>query len=395
MITLTVSQLNKYVKSILEEDSKLGDLFLSGEISNFKNHYASGHLYFMLKDEKSSIRCVMFRSYAQQLQFTPEEGMSVLARGNVGLYEVDGSYQMYIRDMQPEGVGAVEIQLRRLIEKLDKKGYFLEMHKKPLPVYPKTIGVITSKTGAAIEDIKHVLERRYPLANVLFAPATVQGESAPASLVAALNALDGKCDVIIIGRGGGSKEDLWAFNNENLADAIFSAQTPIVSAVGHEVDVTICDMVADFRAATPSAAAELVVPSVDEIKAHIEKMAKQIKAHGKAMVYNQQEKLNLIATSPMLKNPRYLIDLKQKQLDFITQTMYNIIEKDFAAKSALLKEKAASLDGLSPFAVLSRGYTAVFMGEKPVKSVKELTIGGRVMLKFNDGGAEAIVDKFV
>lgn len=253
MLTVTVSQLNRYVKAVLEEDKKLRDLYVRGEISNYTRHFRSGHLYFSLRDATGSIKAVMFKSHAGDLRFEPEDGMAVLVRASVGVYERDGVYQLYITDIQPEGAGAQAVAFEQINKKLTAEGLFAPEHKKPLPAYPRRVGVVTSETGAAIRDIENVLSRRYPLCTLVLSPAVVQGREAPASLIRALKALDrdGGCDVIILGRGGGSAEDLWCFNDEALARAVFAAHTPVISAVGHEVDFTICDFVSDLRAPTP------------------------------------------------------------------------------------------------------------------------------------------------
>ena len=259
MKVISVSQLNRYVKSLLEGDANLAAVYIGGEISNFTNHYKSGHLYMSLKDEGAVVKAVMFRAYASKLAFTPENGMKVIVRARVSLYEKDGAFQIYIEEMQPDGVGALQIAFEQLKKKLAAEGLFEASRKKPLPRYPARVGVITSPTGAAVRDIFNVLGRRFPLARVVFTPVLVQGEGAPAQLVAALRRFNetNAADVLIIGRGGGSIEELWAFNDETVARAVAASRIPVISAVGHETDFTICDFVADLRAPTPSAAAEL------------------------------------------------------------------------------------------------------------------------------------------
>ena len=261
-LTLTVSQLNTYVKSLLESDPRLADVYVVGEISNFTDHARSGHLYLSLKDDGALVRAVMFRSAASRLRFTPQNGMRVLCRGRISLYDRDGQYQYYIEDMQPDGVGALSVAFEQLKQKLADEGLFDPLRKKPIPAYPGRIAVITSPTGAAVQDILKILRRRYPIAEVLLCPVLVQGDAAPRELTAAVEAVgQARCaDVIIIGRGGGSMEELWAFNDEGLARAIARCPVPVISAVGHETDFTICDFVSDLRAPTPSAAAELAVP---------------------------------------------------------------------------------------------------------------------------------------
>ena len=392
MLTITVNQLNRYVKSLLEQDSNLQDIYIRGEISNFKAHYKSGHMYFSLKDDESVVKAVMFRGYASQLKFMPEEGMAVIARASVGLYEVNGEYQVYVTDLQPDGIGAMEIAIRQLREKLDKKGYFLPEHKKELPRYPKTIGVITSKTGAAFGDIKKVLSARYPIAEIKFFAASVQGELAVPSLIEGIKTLDNNCDVMIVGRGGGSKEDLWAFNDENLANAVFFANTPIVSAVGHEMDVSICDLVADVQAATPSAAAEIVAPSIDEVRMALEKYEAFIKKDAISKMELYSKKLETISKMPILSDPSIYLREKQKKLDLLYDSMYNIQKQYFSNLGKEITNKAKVLDSLSPFAVLARGYSAAFKDSKAIKSVTQLAEDDKFSLKMRDGIIEATVD---
>ena len=264
---LTVSQINTYVKSLIDGDDNLQNLYVAGEISNFTNHYRTGHFYFTLKDERAALKAVMFRSAAQRLRFLPEDGMRVIIRGNVSLFERDGVYQLYCEDMQPDGAGALAVAFEQRKQKLAAMGLFDEAHKKPLPRFPKRIGVVTSPTGAAVHDIQTVLERRFPAAEIIFAPVQVQGELAAPQISAAIEEFNRKkaADVLIVGRGGGSIEDLWAFNEELVAHAVYESEIPIISAVGHETDTTIIDFVADLSAPTPSAAAELAVPDVREV----------------------------------------------------------------------------------------------------------------------------------
>ncbi|MBQ3004952.1 MAG: exodeoxyribonuclease VII large subunit, partial [Clostridia bacterium] len=266
-ITITVSQLNAYLKSIIEYDDNLRDFYLKGEISNFTNHYRTGHLYMTLKDGESQVKAVMFRSAAQKLKFRPENSMQIIARGRISVYERDGQYQFYIEEMQPDGVGALALAFEQLKKKLENEGLFSKEYKKPIPEFPERIGVVTSPTGAAIQDILNVLGRRYPKAEVIFAPVQVQGDSASGQIAKAIFEFNQKkcADVLIVGRGGGSIEDLWAFNEEVVARAVFASKIPIISAVGHETDFTICDFVADLRAPTPSAAAELATPDIDKL----------------------------------------------------------------------------------------------------------------------------------
>lgn len=392
MLTITVSQLNRYVKAVLEEQDVLQDLYLKAEISNFRHHTPSGHMYFSLKDEAASVRAIMFRGHAQYLKFMPENGMAVLVRGHVSVYERDGAYQVYVTDLQPDGAGAMAVAVRQLSERLKEEGLFDEAYKKPLPRFPKTIGVITAETGAAIGDITQVLSRRYPLGKMLFYPAIVQGEQAAASLVRGVQALDGRCDVIIIGRGGGSMEDLWAFQDEMLARAIFMAQTPIISAVGHEMDVTICDLVADQRAPTPSAAAELATPSIEQLYEVLQRTENLVSSHAWNTLVRYQQHVDTLEQMPSLRYPTYGIKRKKEQLDFLTKTMYTIMSNQMEKRQQTLAQKAAILERLSPLAVLSRGYTAAFKDSRAVRSIAELAVGDRLLLLLEDGQAITTID---
>ena len=267
---LSISQLNFYIKSLIENDPKLNIVFVTGEISNLTDHYRSGHIYLSLKDEKSVIKSVMFSGNARNLRFKPMDGMKVICRGRIAVYEPSGQYQLYIEDMQPDGIGALTLAYEQLKKSLAEKGLFDASHKKALPKFPKTIGIITSPTGAAVQDIRNILNRRFPCVDIVMCPVLVQGDNAPSQLVRAVNTLseNNLCDVIIIGRGGGSIEDLWAFNSEELAYAIYNCKIPVISAVGHETDFTICDFVSDMRAPTPSAGAELAVPDKEELMSY-------------------------------------------------------------------------------------------------------------------------------
>ena len=272
---VTVSQVNSYLKQRISEDENLSGLFIRGEISNFTNHLKTGHFYFTLKDEMSAIKAVMFRGSAQYVRFRPENGMSVIVFGRVGFYERDGVLQVYCEDMQPDGIGALSLAFEQLKDKLEKEGLFSIEHKKPLPRFPRKIAVITAKTGAALQDILNILGRRYPVTEVVLLSALVQGDQAPDSIVSCFQRLQGRTDidVVILARGGGSLEDLWAFNSEKVAKAIYSCEIPVISAVGHEVDYTIADFVADYRAPTPSAAAEVVAPDIRELESALDNIS--------------------------------------------------------------------------------------------------------------------------
>lgn len=418
MFTLTVSQLNRYVKALVEEDSKLRDVYIKGEISNFINHYRSGHFYFTLKDEKSAVKAVMFKSYASALPFEPESGMLVLARASVGVFERDGVYQLYITDLQPDGAGALAVAYEQLKRKLSAEGLFDDGRKKPLPAYPKTIGVVTSETGAAFQDIVNVLTRRWPLAKVLLAPAQVQGQGAADTLVKGLRALDRRCDVIIIGRGGGSAEDLWQFNSEALARQIGVTETPVVSAVGHETDFTICDLAADVRAPTPSAAAELATPSMDDLRERVAACdellrqsawnlvdgqgLKRVNAYSiwlRRNAYGLVDRLGLeldrLTSAAALRSPMEQIKKKQEKLDFLCDMLYNNKKHILERHSRELSRRAALLDSLSPLRVLERGYAAVYREDKPLASVVGVKPGDTVDMRLRDGKIRATAEAVV
>jgi exodeoxyribonuclease VII large subunit len=387
--TLTINQLNRYVKAVLEENPKLRDLFLKAEVSDFVRNHRSGHCYFSLKDENSSVRAVMWAGTASALRFTPEDGMSVIARVSVSLYERDGSFQVYVNDLIPEGEGALAVAIRQRVERLEKLGVFDPALKKSVPARPMRIGVVTSEAGAAIGDITQVLSRRWPVAKMLFCPARVQGDGAAQGLIAALEALDGKCDVIIIGRGGGSSEDLWAFQDEALAIAVHQAKTPVISAVGHEADISICDMAADLRAPTPSAAAELAVPSLPQELLSLERRGRDLRARAEKLISARVWRLSALQSSPAMKNPLYFIEKKRKRLDFFSYSLYNIQNEFFREKDRELSAKSALLDSLSPLRILGRGYAAVFSGGEAVRSVSQLREGDEVGIRLADGQASA------
>ena len=310
MKVISVSQLNRYVKSLLEGDANLAAVYIGGEISNFTNHYKSGHLYMSLKDEGAVVKAVMFRAYASKLAFTPENGMKVIVRARVSLYEKDGAFQIYIEEMQPDGVGALQIAFEQLKKKLAAEGLFEASRKKPLPRYPARVGVITSPTGAAVRDIFNVLGRRFPLARVVFTPVLVQGEGAPAQLVAALRRFNetNAADVLIIGRGGGSIEELWAFNDETVARAVAASRIPVISAVGHETDFTICDFVADLRAPTPSAAAELAVPDQHQLAARLTQLYGALRQSALHRVEVENTRLASIRGKRCLATPLFYVE---------------------------------------------------------------------------------------
>ena len=391
---LTVSQLNFYIKSLIENDSKLNIVFLSGEISNLTDHYRSGHIYLSLKDEKSVIRAVMFSGNARNLRFKPTDGMKVICRGRVAVYEPTGQYQLYIEDMQPDGIGALTLAYEQLKKKLADKGLFDVSHKKPLPRFPKTVGVITSPTGAAVQDIRNILYRRFPCINIVMCPVLVQGDSAPEQLVRAVKTLDmyNACDVIIIGRGGGSIEDLWAFNDETLANAIYDCKIPVISAVGHETDFTICDFVSDMRAPTPSAAAELAVPDKAELMSYYSSQLQYISSFMDSQFRKNSSRLIDFQRRISLVSPQSRIDKYEKNIELLLNKSQNIVNEKYSEKSNEITKISAKLESLNPLSVLSRGYSIAEKDGVVITSSSQLNKGDNFTLEFSDGKINATVN---
>lgn len=390
---LSVSQINFYIKSIIENDGSLQFVLVTGEISNLTMHQRSGHIYLSLKDSNSVISAVMFAGNARRLKFRLENGMKVICRGRISVYEPSGRYQLYIEDMQPDGVGALTLAFEQLKKSLAQKGLFDKSHKKPLPKFPKTIGVITSPTGAAVQDITNIIRRRFPSADIVLAPVLVQGESAPEQLVRAVNKFSASkiADVVIIGRGGGSAEDLWAFNDEQLAYAVYNCETPIISGVGHETDFTICDFVADVRASTPSAAAELAVPDRQELMSYYFKQKQYISAMldrkiktAQLRLENQQRRMS--ASSPKLKAEQL-----EKQLSAKSEKLTRFMNIYISDKENKLIAAKGKLDGLNPLNVLNRGYAIAEKDEKIITSSKQLKDGDDFTVILSDGKINAKV----
>ena len=369
-IVLTVSQINLYIKSIFDGDQKLNPVYVCGEISNLNKHY-SGHYYFSLKDSGGVLRCVMFKSAVEKLRFNPENGMKVIIRGRISVYERDGQYQLYAQEMQPDGIGALQIAYEQLKGRLQKAGMFDNEYKKEIPKYPSKVGVITSPTGAAVRDIMSILARRYPLAEVVFYPVQVQGDGAEQQLINAIEYIDAKkaADVIIIGRGGGSIEDLWAFNSEKLAIAIFKCEIPVISAVGHETDFTICDFVADLRAPTPSAAAELAVPDLSELILHLKNLIINLTNNYLKIIDEKKDKLTELISHRSIKYPLELIDIRRQDLDNYTKRLMDAYNTKIKTSLSEYKNIISKLDALSPLKVLARGYAIVQSNDKRIKFV--------------------------
>lgn len=393
---LTVSQINTYLKSLIDGDYNLKSIYVSGEISNFTNHYRSGHFYFTLKDEKSAVKAVMFRSSAERLRFMPENGMKVLVRCSVSLYERDGVYQLYCEDMQPDGIGELTIAFEQLKQKLSQEGLFDSEHKKPLPGFPARIGVITSPTGAAIEDIKNVLSRRYPFAEIVLAGVLVQGDGAPRQIIDAIRRFDRLkcCDVLIVGRGGGSIEDLWAFNDEGVARAIYECEIPVISAVGHEVDFTISDFVADMRAPTPSAAAELAAPDYKEVLYAADKTLDSMTDKVLRTIDNYALKLNAFEKTIYDKSPIRTFELYSQCLDALSEKINYLMVKRLDFYATMLSHFAAQLEATSPLKVLGRGY-AMVKNEvlEPVKSARKINEGENITVIMRDGTLSCVCEK--
>ena len=354
---LTVSRINRYIKYKLDNDENLQTVYLKGEISNFKNH-TSGHFYFTLKDETSRIPAVMFRSAASKVNFNPQDGMNVLVTGRISCYEANGNYQIYVEEMLEDGIGNLYVEFEKLKKKLGKRGYFDEKHKKPIPKFPKRIGVITASTGAAIRDIITTINRRYRLAEIILIPTLVQGERAGEDIVCSLNkAKNLDLDVIILGRGGGSIEDLWAFNEEIVADAIFNMDIPIISAVGHEIDFTISDFVSDLRAPTPTAAAELAVPNTIDLINNINQMKTRLSKSILNKLELNKNKLNALLNSYILKNPKGLYEVKMQKLDNLVDKLNIYTTNIFESKEIKYISLIDKMEALNPIKTLKRGYS--------------------------------------
>lgn len=384
---ISVSQLNYYVKSLLDNDPHLSSVFVTGEISNLTDHYRSGHIYFSLKDKNSVVRAVMFAGNARNLKFKPEEGMKVIALCRVSLYEATGGYQIYVEDMQPDGIGALTIAFEQLKKKLEEKGIFSDEHKKPIPKFAKTVGVITSPTGAAVQDIRNILTRRFPGVDIVICPVLVQGAGAPAQLINAVNLFNEYdcADVIIIGRGGGSIEDLWAFNDENLAYAIYASNIPVISAVGHETDFTICDFVSDLRAPTPSAAAELAVPDIKELRSYYNSQRQYLSSMIDNKITGFYKNLSDCKSTLTKHAPEKRLELIYSKLDNLSSRAAFCVKNVFERNSQAVKKLGAKLESLNPVSVLQRGYSIAEKDGKLVNSVKELKLNDTLKITLKDG----------
>lgn len=392
MNTLTVSQVNRYIKAILDEAQPLNRIYVSGEISNFKHYRQSGHMYFTLKDNSSQLKCVMFAGNNSSLKFTPEDGMSVVCFGKVSAYERDGQYQLYVSSMQPNGLGALALAYEQLKQRLEKEGYFAPEHKKPIPKYPTKIGVATSNMGAAVEDIKNIISRRFPLAEIFICPTVVQGGDASEDIASSVKFLDTLgVDVIIVGRGGGSMEDLWAFNTMPVIQAVYDCNTPIISAVGHETDFTLCDFVADLRAPTPSAAAELAVPDINSELQIADGFYSSLLSLFKHKIETEEINLDRIVNRSPLSDANEAFKARQEKLELLCDNLMLRFKAVIDNKEIALKREADMLNAVNPLSVIARGFTLTSKDNKTVSSVKSLSVNDTVCTRFSDGKIIATV----
>ncbi|MDR0197118.1 MAG: exodeoxyribonuclease VII large subunit [Oscillospiraceae bacterium] len=394
-LAVTVSQINSKIAALLKSEETLSDVYVKGEISNFTNHHKTGHLYFTLKDENSSIKAVMFKTSASGLRFNPENGMNVTIRGDVRVFERDGQYQLYTYEMNPEGMGALYLSFLELRDKLEKEGLFAQ--KRPLPRSPRRVAVITAETGAAFQDILNVLGRRNPMVKLILIPALVQGANAPASITAALDkaqTLENGADVIILGRGGGAAEDLQAFNDEGVARAVFASKIPTISAVGHEIDFTICDFAADLRAPTPSAAAELCVPDLSETYAALNSLKAEMKIKTTRLVAFNSERADALRREIGAKSPSARVALYEKQFGILENQVKNAVGALMAGKRRQLIAEMKRVEALSPMNVLMRGYSIVSTKQKKtVTDADYVDIGDELHIKLHKGKIIARVEE--
>ncbi len=387
---ISVSQLNKYIKNKVDQDEYLNNVLIKGEISNFKHHY-TGHMYFTLKDNNSLIKCIMFKSYTPHLNFVPKDGMSVIVLGTVSVFERDGVYQIYCKAMQQEGIGDLYKEYEKLKAKLSEEGLFDESHKKKIPLYSKRIGVLTSETGSVIRDIINVSTRRNPNVYIKLLPVPVQGEGAGKKIADAINLMNERnlADIIIVARGGGSLEDLWPFNEEIVARAIYNSELPVISAVGHETDFSISDFVADLRAPTPSAAAELAVPDIDELKIKLNSYNNRYKVALKKQLEYKRLKYEKCMTRRVFKEPLQRINESYLHVDTQAKNIENKFKLKIMQKRSEFQNVVEKIDALSPLKTLSRGYSIMEKNGKIVKSKKELNIGDEVNIKLYEGTTKA------
>ena len=391
---LTITQINEYIRGKLDEDRLLNQVAVRGEISNYKL-YPSGHHYFTLKDEGAALKCVMFKGNAGSLRFRPENGMKVIALGRISVYPRDGAYQLYVSNMSMDGIGDLYAAFEQLKKKLAAQGLFDPAHKKPLPPFPGTIGIVTSSAGAAIHDMLRILKKRYPLVKVKLLPVRVQGAEAPEEIAAAIRYANHHqlADLLIVGRGGGSIEDLWAFNDERVAYAIYESKIPIISAVGHEPDVTISDYVADLRAATPSNAAELAVPDQMALLQNMDSMASSMAASLTRQLRHGRQRLNQLSQSPALTSPTGYLEQREKSLEHLKTRLLAAQSRSIQFKKQRFIGCTAKLDAMSPLKVLTRGYSIVHEGEQLLRSVQQTEPGREIRVTLSDGSVKAVVSE--
>lgn len=391
---ISVTQLTQYIKLLLDRDEVLSQVCVRGELSNYKIH-SSGHHYFTLKDEGAVISCVMFRSDAMRLRFRPESGMKVILAGRVSLFPKSGQYQIYASHMQPDGAGELAVAFEQLKKRLQLQGYFDPEQKKPVPRYPGTIALVTSPTGAAVRDMIRILGRRWPQSQVLVCPVRVQGEGAAEEIASMLRLVDENqlADVIITGRGGGSLEDLWAFNEEIVAQTIYQCKTPVISAVGHEPDVTISDFVADVRAATPSNAAELAVCDQAEVRYALRQLVQRMEKHQQRRLELLSQRLCRLAERPVLRTPEGFLQQKEMHLELLRQRLERTGERMLQKRQQSFAAISARLDALSPLKVLARGYSVAMKKEQVICSVSQLSAGDKLHLHLTDGSAMCSVER--
>ena len=392
-VVLSVSQLNRYVKSIIEQDMNLQTVFVQGEISNFTNHYKTGHYYMTIKDEYSSIKAVMFKTANMRLKFMPENSMNVIIRGRVSVFERDGQYQLYIDDMQPDGMGSFSLAFEQLKNKLAKEGLFDEDRKKPIPAYPERVGVVTSPTGAAIRDIINVVSRRFPMTELILCPVAVQGDYAAPQIKAAIELFNAEkaADVLIVGRGGGSVEELWAFNEEKVARAVAASEIPVISAVGHETDFTICDFAADLRAPTPSAAAELAVPDSFQQREMFYGAMRRMNSAMADKIGNERAVVELYKSALKRLSPQNYIDNLRVRCDKAAMEMDSFVRHEITVKSKDFSELCAKLDAMSPLKILARGYSVATKQGKVISDINSVESGDIINVRLSNGEMECEV----
>lgn len=384
----SISELNEYLRDLLENDRLLQNIWLRGEISDFKYYQKSGHMYFTLKDEEASISCVMFKGRARGLDFVPDNGMKVLARGYVSVFEKYGRYQFYVEEMEPDGLGRLFLQLTQLKEKLEKEGLFDPSRKRPLPAVVNRLGVVTSADGAALRDIVRVVRQRHPGCDIILAPASVQGAEAPAEIVAGIEALNhwGGVQVIIVGRGGGSFEDLWAFNTEEVVRAIASSLIPVISAVGHEVDFSLSDLAADVRAATPTQAAQLAVPDIAAVTRGLKELTEAMCRSMERKCNMKWAELDYLRERRIFREPLYLVESRKRDINQLLDKIRYRMESQFTAKENQLRQAGGRLEALSPLKVLERGFAVVRSEDgQIVKDAAQVQVGDTLSVVLNKG----------